>query len=66
MDVMRGFPPAPEARPSLENWDRHPFTSWSFRNMRRLFPTANVSRGTGPVLKYIHVGHFGSGMLRPG
>ena len=49
MDVMRGFPPAPEARPSLENWDRHPFTSWSFRNMRRLFPTANVSRGTGPV-----------------
>ena len=49
MDVMRGFPPAPEARPALDNWDKHPFTSWSFRNMRRLFPTANISRGTGPV-----------------
>ncbi len=49
MDVMRGFPPPPEARPALENWDRHPFTSWSFRNMRRLFPTAGIARGPGPV-----------------
>jgi CubicO group peptidase (beta-lactamase class C family) len=49
MDVMRGFPPAPEARPAPDNWDRHPFMSWSFRNMRRLFPTANIARGNGPV-----------------
>lgn len=49
MDAMRGFPPPPEARPGLTNWDRHPFNSWSFRNMRRLFPTAGIPRGSGPV-----------------
>jgi CubicO group peptidase (beta-lactamase class C family) len=49
MAVMRGFPPPPEARPTQETWDRHPFASWSFRNMRRLFPTAPIGRGNGPV-----------------
>jgi CubicO group peptidase (beta-lactamase class C family) len=49
MAVMRGFPPPPDARPTPANWDRHPYSAWSFRNMRRLFPTAPIGRGSGPV-----------------
>ncbi|MEX2201899.1 MAG: serine hydrolase [Dongiaceae bacterium] len=48
MAVMCGFPP-PEARPTLQTWDRHPFTAWSFRNMRRLFPTAPIGRARDAV-----------------
>jgi CubicO group peptidase (beta-lactamase class C family) len=49
LGLMQGFPPPPEMRPTLENWDLPPFNRWSFQNMRSLFPTANVSRGTGAV-----------------
>ena len=47
-DIMRGFPPPPEQRVTLENWDSAPFNRWSFRNIRRILPTAEVSRGSGP------------------
>lgn len=40
--IMQGFPPPPEKRPSLGNWDLSPFNRWSFQNMRRLFPTVDV------------------------
>jgi len=39
---MRGFPPPPEKRPDLTNWDLPPFNRWSFMNIRNLFPTADV------------------------
>ena len=39
---MRGFPPPPEKRPSLSNWDLPPFNRWSFMNIRNLFPTVDV------------------------
>lgn len=48
MGIMQGFPPPPEKRPTLENWDLPPFNRWSFLNMRSLFPTADVRRA-GPV-----------------
>jgi hypothetical protein len=32
-----------------ESWYWGPDNRWSFRNMRRLFPTARISRGDGPV-----------------
>lgn len=41
--IMQGFPPPPEKRPSLENWDLAPFNRWSFQNMRSLFPTVDVA-----------------------
>lgn len=44
--IMQGFPPPPEKRPSLENWDLAPFNRWSFQNMRSLFPTVNVAAGS--------------------
>ena len=48
MGIMQGFPPPPEKRPTLENWDLAPFNRWSFQNIRGLFPTKDVRRG-GPV-----------------
>ncbi|MEQ9259571.1 MAG: serine hydrolase [Roseovarius sp.] len=48
MGIMQGFPPPPEKRPTVENWDLPPFNRWSFQNMRSLFPTADVRRA-GPV-----------------
>lgn len=49
LGIMQGFPPPPEKRPTRENWDLPPFNRWSFQNMRSLFPTETVWRGTGPV-----------------
>ena len=34
---------------SLDNWDLAPFNRWTFRNVRRVLPTAAVRRGEGPV-----------------
>lgn len=47
--IMEGFPPAPEKIPGPTNWDMPPFNRWSFQNIRKLFPTTEVRRGTGPV-----------------
>ncbi len=44
-DMMRGAPPPPDRLVTLANWRRHPFSTWGFRNVRRLIPTANVARG---------------------
>ncbi|TNF87742.1 MAG: serine hydrolase [Gammaproteobacteria bacterium] len=42
LGIMRGFPPPPEKRPDLTNWDLAPFNRWSFMNIRNLFPTVDV------------------------
>ncbi len=42
LGIMRGFPPPPEKRPDLTNWDLAPFNRWSFMNIRKLFPTVDV------------------------
>ena len=39
---MCGYPPPPEKRPDLSNWDLAPFNRWSFLNVRKLFPTVEV------------------------
>ena len=49
LGIMQGFPPAPDSIPGPSNWDLPPFNRWSFCNMRNLFPTADVPRGSGPV-----------------
>lgn len=53
LGIMQGFPPPPEKRPSLENWDLAPFNRWSFQNMRSLFPTADVRTGKGPARHFL-------------
>jgi CubicO group peptidase (beta-lactamase class C family) len=47
--IMQGSPPPPEWRVPRATWDSPPWNRWSFQNVRRILPTANISRGTGPV-----------------
>ena len=37
--LMQGFPPPPEYRIHIGNWQRWPQKIWSFQNTRELFPT---------------------------
>ena len=48
---MKGTPPPPDKIIRAEDGSflRFPQTRWSFSHMRELVPTANVSRGAGPV-----------------
>jgi CubicO group peptidase (beta-lactamase class C family) len=48
---MKGFPPAPEktVRYADISFYKFPQLRWSFSHWRELMPTANVSRGYGPV-----------------
>jgi CubicO group peptidase (beta-lactamase class C family) len=50
--VMVGHPPSPDALVGLHNWQQAPFNRWSFQHTRQIIPTANVSRGTGPVWRF--------------
>jgi CubicO group peptidase (beta-lactamase class C family) len=47
--VMQGFPPPPDQRVTLANWQTPPFNRWAFQHVREVVPTARVSRGHGPV-----------------
>jgi hypothetical protein len=42
-DLMNGFPPPPDKQVTLANWRTSPFNGWSYRNVRRLLPTANIA-----------------------
>lgn len=48
--IMEGFPPPPDKRVGRHNWLHYPYSSWSFRNVSKLFPTEPVRReGALPV-----------------
>jgi CubicO group peptidase (beta-lactamase class C family) len=49
LTLMRGFPPALDRQVTIANMQEAPYSRWAFRNMRRLLPSAQVWRGTGPV-----------------
>ena len=44
-ELMSGFPPAPEARVTLANWQDPPFNRWAFRHMRELIPSQLIAAG---------------------
>ena len=46
-ELMAGFPPAPESRVTLANWQDPPFNRWAFRHMRELIPTQPIPAGPG-------------------
>ena len=48
---MQGFPPSPDKAVAFADGSMWAFprTRWAFSHIRELFPTANVSRGGGPV-----------------
>jgi hypothetical protein len=47
--IMRGFPPPLDQQVTTANWTEPPFNRWAFLNLRRLMPTAEISRGPGPT-----------------
>ena len=47
--IMAAFPPAEDQQVTLANWRQHPFSTWAFRNVRELLPTANVARAPDPA-----------------
>jgi CubicO group peptidase (beta-lactamase class C family) len=46
---MQGFPPPPDQRVTLANWQTPPYNRFAFQHTREVVPTARVSRGRGPV-----------------
>ena len=46
--IMAAFPPAEDQQVTLANWRQHPFSTWTFRNVRELLPTANIARSPEP------------------
>jgi hypothetical protein len=50
--LMDGFPPPPEARVTLANWQDPPFNRWAFRHMREIIPSHLIPAGPdgGPPL----------------
>jgi hypothetical protein len=46
--LMQGFPPPPEYRIHIGNWQRWPQKIWSFQNTREMFPTRALAP-VGPV-----------------
>jgi CubicO group peptidase (beta-lactamase class C family) len=43
--LMAGFPPAPDARVTLANWQDPPFNRWAFRHMREIIPSQPIPAG---------------------
>ncbi len=56
VELMRGFPPPPDAQVTLANWRQPPFNRWSFHHVRRLLPTAAIHSG-GPVSAFAKDSH---------
>jgi hypothetical protein len=42
--LMQGFPPPPEYRVHIGNWQEYPQKIWSFQHTRELFPTRLIAR----------------------
>ena len=47
--LMSEFPPARERLVTLANWRTQPSSDWSFHNVRRLLPTANIAAAKIPT-----------------
>jgi CubicO group peptidase (beta-lactamase class C family) len=48
-DLMRGFPPAPEAQVTLANWRKPPYLRWAFQHVRELVPSADIPNDPAAV-----------------
>ena len=48
--LMSTFPALAEQQVTLENMQQGPYNRWAFANLRRMLPTGQVSRGSGPVM----------------
>lgn len=48
-NLMSEFPPARDNLVTLANWRTQPHSEWSFHNVRRLLPTANIAASKHPA-----------------
>jgi len=48
-NLMSEFPPARENLVTLANWRTQPYSDWSFHNVRRVLPTANIKASKHPA-----------------
>lgn len=48
-NLMTEFPPARDNLVTLANWRTQPSSDWSFHNVRRLLPTANIAASKNPI-----------------
>ncbi|MBX9820815.1 serine hydrolase domain-containing protein [Afipia birgiae] len=48
-NLMTEFPPARDNLVTLANWRTQPYSEWSFHNVRRVLPTANIAASKHPV-----------------
>jgi CubicO group peptidase (beta-lactamase class C family) len=46
--LMNEYPPAQDRLVTLANWRTQPFNDWSYRNVRRLLPTADIPASRTP------------------
>lgn len=46
--LMTEFPPSQDRLVTLANWRTQPFNDWSYRNVRRLLPTADIPASRTP------------------
>src|SRR3979409_702051 len=61
-DLMDDFPPPPDRLVTLSNWRKAPFSTWGFRNVRRLIPSANIAaspQATAMEVSPDESGHIG-------
>ncbi len=49
--LMTGFPVSPKKRVDLDSWLQSPQNRWAFQHVSELLPTAQISRGSGPVAR---------------
>ena len=47
--IMKEFPPKKQNQVTLENWRTHPYSSWSFSNVRELIPTSEIQNDPSKV-----------------
>jgi len=47
MGIMQGSPP--KRLIDMSKWDKGPDNLWAFQHISEIIPTANISRGSGPV-----------------
>lgn len=48
-NLMNEFPPARDNLVTLANWRTQPYSEWSFHNVRRVLPTANIAASKHPA-----------------
>jgi len=60
MGIMQGSPP--KQLIDMSKWDKGPDNLWAFQHISEIIPTANISRGSGPVARLEHAPQDLSGL----